>query len=782
MKVHGAAPERRPAQAARAAAAACLDACEQEADRAATQALAPGPAAGHRVRLLQRPALARFAPLLPSAEPLAPSRVGQPLPGGLRSFMETRFGHDFARVRVHADSAAAASARAIEARAYTLGQHIVFGAGQYAPHDAAGRELIAHELAHVVQQHGVPAPGPQRKGLGGALRGFFSSFAHMAIDYSVKKIRQYLELLERSGDIEGDPDSDDKARQIVRDRQHLALSLPMRTLLVREMLDGWTLGGDERAIIDILRSASLADRQAMVAAVGRDKLWRKFRGERRSTVEALTLTAGDLKDAALMARLGRLSESKLVVYRKHVADPQVASAIDRMLSAKRHELSSYPEAARSKVAIDDAFDASAEGVIASDLEAARLKQSQGPAVKQTTVSGGSTRREERVDVPDIDIDDGIRFEYETRIAKAQRPGLERVARHMISEDNLESNITRNLAIRDYGKVYRFTRFEHAGGAGQRELVLIEEVGAIVPGAAAQPAADWDVRQPRAGAIGPGVSKVRAFEIQRGEGWLQGEWQLVTEALSTFPDSVVRELAGVTFRRRPCEPKFMTDGVCAPHRVKEEGGRRSNDGGVVTIDLFNVAFASSPSRYGLATKLAHTLAHEVGHQTDQRPLEAAVQTHDRDLAKAQADLDAVLAQPVAPAKGRKAIDKARADKQKADDAAWDRYRAERDALSAALDGSRSLSGMGWEMVGNERRLTTGPVNTPTGAPVEFLKAAAADGLMLTGTTATAGSISEYGAESVLEQYAELFALYLVDPALLQAIRPNVHRYLAARFPR
>ncbi|MES1243499.1 MAG: DUF4157 domain-containing protein [Acidobacteriota bacterium] len=77
---------------------------------------------------------------------------GQPLDAGLRADFEPRFGHDFGKVRVHTDGRAAASAAAVQARAYTLGQDIVFGPGRYDAASAAGRNLVAHELAHVVQQ------------------------------------------------------------------------------------------------------------------------------------------------------------------------------------------------------------------------------------------------------------------------------------------------------------------------------------------------------------------------------------------------------------------------------------------------------------------------------------------------------------------------------------------------------------------------------------------------------------------------------------------------------
>jgi Domain of unknown function (DUF4157) len=79
---------------------------------------------------------------------------GQPLHAATRVFMETRFGHDFGRVRIHIDAAAARSARMVNARAYTVGRDVVFDEGFYRPESPAGRALLAHELAHVVQQRG----------------------------------------------------------------------------------------------------------------------------------------------------------------------------------------------------------------------------------------------------------------------------------------------------------------------------------------------------------------------------------------------------------------------------------------------------------------------------------------------------------------------------------------------------------------------------------------------------------------------------------------------------
>jgi Domain of unknown function (DUF4157) len=78
--------------------------------------------------------------------------AGRPLEPGMRGDMEARFGHSFSQVRVHTGEPAAASAQSVGAAAYTVGRHVVFGAGRYAPGTAEGRSLLAHELAHVVQQ------------------------------------------------------------------------------------------------------------------------------------------------------------------------------------------------------------------------------------------------------------------------------------------------------------------------------------------------------------------------------------------------------------------------------------------------------------------------------------------------------------------------------------------------------------------------------------------------------------------------------------------------------
>lgn len=101
-----------------------------------------------------RTALAKREGSSPQAVPerAIPRSGGRPLEPDVQHFMRERTGLDFAHVRVQADAEAAASASRLAARAYTVGSNIYFGRGEYRPQSREGRKLLAHELAHVVQQ------------------------------------------------------------------------------------------------------------------------------------------------------------------------------------------------------------------------------------------------------------------------------------------------------------------------------------------------------------------------------------------------------------------------------------------------------------------------------------------------------------------------------------------------------------------------------------------------------------------------------------------------------
>jgi hypothetical protein len=133
-------PAPRPAGAAGVMVQRKCAGCEEEDEKAIQAKSAPG--TDGRV------------PADVGAAVSAARQGGTALPRDTVAYFGPRFGHDFSGVRVHVGGDAASAARAVQARAYTIGNDIVFGSGQYAPSTGEGRRLLAHELAHTIQQAG----------------------------------------------------------------------------------------------------------------------------------------------------------------------------------------------------------------------------------------------------------------------------------------------------------------------------------------------------------------------------------------------------------------------------------------------------------------------------------------------------------------------------------------------------------------------------------------------------------------------------------------------------
>jgi hypothetical protein len=143
-------------------------------------------------KTLQKSVADSGTPLSPEKSRIIPSG-GRPLDQETRSFFELSFGLDFNEVRVHTGSQAARLTRALQAKAYTLGHDIVFGEGQHQPKTTTGRQLLAHELAHVVQQQSQTPCHLQRQSIYNPLfpchitsrlpggLDFFGTLVHLAI-------------------------------------------------------------------------------------------------------------------------------------------------------------------------------------------------------------------------------------------------------------------------------------------------------------------------------------------------------------------------------------------------------------------------------------------------------------------------------------------------------------------------------------------------------------------------------------------------------------------------
>lgn len=220
----------------------------------------------------------------PPAALAAAEGGGERLPPAARSRMEEGFGRDFSQVRIHDGPAAAAGARSVGADAFALGRDIVFAEGAWRPETASGLALLSHELAHTLS----PDPEPViRRDVG-----FFEAVARFfgGGSFSEGELLEYLDRLrgenptgqpgKDSGTIEGNNDSDNKARAVVEKGLYKAEPVRVRALLIQEMLDGWVSGDDQEMSIRILEEASTGDALEIMEAVGPARLRKEMEGDR----------------------------------------------------------------------------------------------------------------------------------------------------------------------------------------------------------------------------------------------------------------------------------------------------------------------------------------------------------------------------------------------------------------------------------------------------------------------------------------------------------------------
>lgn len=219
---------------------------------------------------------------------------GRPLDATTRGFMEARFGHDFSSVRIHTDERAAKSARSVDALAYASGANIVFSGNAYNPHSHAGKHLLAHELAHVIQQNGA-ATAPlfvQRRNIFESI-GIWLGLSEG--DFDDTELRFYLDKVSKSGEIEDSYDSDNKARAIVRrwkaGDSKFKLLATQKVVLIKEMLEGPTLGDDEACILDLLELGEKADLRQMFGpgGVSVERLESDLNGDSRTRLDAFIM-------------------------------------------------------------------------------------------------------------------------------------------------------------------------------------------------------------------------------------------------------------------------------------------------------------------------------------------------------------------------------------------------------------------------------------------------------------------------------------------------------------
>lgn len=228
---------------------------------------------------------------------------GVPLGSTLRRRFEPLFGQDFSQVRVHDDTRSHTAAARAGARAFAVGNHLHFRRGEFRPDDDRGARLLAHELTHTIHQHGAisgspAARGPDRRNArleheadaaatavtsgravkvqsGTALAAGGRPIAQYKLDlndfeggdFSVATLQSYLGFIRGKLKIQDHLDSDDKAREIVKQwrkgTDDFTLDPTTKVLLIKEMQSGFTGNDDERAILNLLEFSTHADIDAM---------------------------------------------------------------------------------------------------------------------------------------------------------------------------------------------------------------------------------------------------------------------------------------------------------------------------------------------------------------------------------------------------------------------------------------------------------------------------------------------------------------------------------------
>lgn len=668
---------------------------EAQADRAASEAVR-GPV---RTPLPAAPRLAQQHPA--GALPL---QGGAPLDRGLRGEMEGRFGHSFSQVRVHADAAGARAAESLGAQAWAFGQHIGFQAGAYAPHGGAGRELIAHELAHVVQQtRPGAAPRPMCK---------------------PKPQQQPTTVTAKAAEPADKREFAKEAVTYLRGQGEFFAGLPQQR--------------DPATTLPLLRTSVQNGLQVIDGDTSDEgfKLAAELRGTYTEAVQKLLTaqtrpTPGSSSTPPTLAQLYETHRAGILPF---------AHPVD----SGRAELS-------------------------NELEAALPAR---PTATQRTRHTALARARQRLKVSTATIDmpyadlfkpgatgvtlpAGMTVKFASTVPAALQRGLQLMVGSMSGGGGniLEPDSTVMLALdlRAFGggnDAYRFTRLDLAGGRRPEIEVWVERQGAILGEGLSAP--DRKALQARFDRVG----------FKRDSGFSNTtEFDQVLIGAGEVPEPHMSGLKDLSFKRagaHATKPTTAAEYEMGPHEVT----------------VFDRAYAQSIARQGRAGRVlqsaAYVVSHEIGHAADLRSLRAGSIANRA----AEAALETSFGRPGGGwgFSGR------------TDDPAFARYRAldaTRARARTAQLAARSRSGARWVDRGRTTEVTHAAA--PGRPPAAFVAAARADN----GGRAPVMPTNYPGlaADEVLgEYYAESFALYQTDAALLRRLRPNVFRFFETDLPK
>jgi hypothetical protein len=210
---------------------------------------------------------------------------GQPLDPATRAYMEPRFAHNFGNVRVHNDTRAAYSARAVNARAYTVGQQIVFGTNQFAPTTYHGRALLAHELAHAIQQEGgvCAIPGSILEPHSAEEKAATLAGEHIGKEKAARVERTSNRILARQPK-SGAPPKEDEPAEETEETEEAKPIVPEGTMVSRILIDlrrgrvGFEVGGVTNYIMGTV-STDLRPGEYKAQLDPKNSQWNFRRGE-----------------------------------------------------------------------------------------------------------------------------------------------------------------------------------------------------------------------------------------------------------------------------------------------------------------------------------------------------------------------------------------------------------------------------------------------------------------------------------------------------------------------
>jgi hypothetical protein len=644
---------------------------------------------------------------------------GEPLDADTRARMEGELGRDLGGVRIHRGAEAARSAESLDALAFTTGSRIVFGAGRYAPTTPEGHRLLAHELAHVIQQRDA-----QRAEA--AVSRIHDPFEHAAsgigpagwltAGIAVPAIQRQPKPAAK----DPAPPTIQVGPTKVIDPGELAKTMPPGELVklsIQFFTTQQTIYKGEKSV------------------AGSDAYLGQLLGLWKRTVE-VTIDAlhGKLKDDAALTAQVKQAYAGAIAATVAVYATSLKQTPHTLLQAHRDDIHEWGWPA--DVAESDA-DTLSDAIPEADRK--RIK-----VISTTPITP------DQIDVADlfsagttVNLPEGVSAELSGSVPEKMRSGLQNVAgvlSRRMTPPPLTLDHTISLALDlgavggDYG-MYRFTYFtQHAPRRPAEKRMLIERLGALgMEGLAPSARKDAEKRWTDHGFTFTGS-------------WTPEQKDTVLRAVTIVPDAQLTPLDGLAFARAPDDPKT------------QDAGNYSADKHVLT--LFDRAFTTSAVRFGapgagVFGNDVYDVAHEIGHALDYR----AYRQGNADATAALAALRAKFGQYETPPGSMKFSGFPQSEQRE-----FNTLLAAATKAQDAADKPKTESG---------HVLKQGTLEEDPKAKTDFRTAMEKDGK---------ARPTDYADTNWEEAFAESYALYTTEPDTLRRLRPTVHAFFVKRYPR